>query len=184
MFIALDLTERARAAMLQAISVARLRLSGISWVRQENIHLTLKFLGDVDSMMEAAIKESLRETALTFAPFNANYGGIGHFNRAGAISTIWTGMKEGSRFAINLASEIERAVERVGIPREGKPFAPHITLGRVRTGAPIPDWNAIKEMLGTIDEVNRHEGFTLYESTLTPSGPIYGKAAVYDFEKP
>lgn len=173
MFVALDLPWQAREQIVAATSKARSLFRGIAWVKPENIHLTLKFLGDVDEAREKQLIERLRALSEAHSPIEVAYGGIGHFGRAGDISAIWIGISERTGALARLAKDIEAEAAQVGFMPEGKPFSPHITLGRVKEKGLLPGWDALKGGIDPWEGKVVHSWFSLYKSTLTPAGPIY-----------
>jgi len=173
MFVALDLPLEAREEIAGSCLKARSMFRGIAWVKPENIHLTLKFLGDVDESRELRLIERFRALSQRHAPIEVSYGGIGHFGRAGSISAIWIGISEKTGALARLAGDIEAKAAKIGFAPEGKPFSPHITLGRVKEPALLPGWDLVKGGFAPWENKVAHSWFSLYKSTLTPSGPIY-----------
>lgn len=173
MFVALDLPLECREELAGSSLKARSLFRGISWVKPENIHLTLKFLGDVDELREKQLVERFRALAPRHSPIEVAYGGIGHFARAKDISAIWIGINEKTGALARLARDIEAEAAEVGFAPEGKPFSPHITLGRVKEPALLPGWDVLKGSFAPWEDKVVHSWFSLYRSTLTPSGPIY-----------
>jgi 2'-5' RNA ligase len=142
-------------------------------VKPENIHLTLKFLGDVDEARERQLIVRLRALSEAHSPIEVAYGGVGHFGRAGNISAIWIGIGEKTGALARLARDMEAEAAQVGFAPEGKPFSPHITLGRVKEPALLPGWDVVKGSIAPWEGKVVHSWFSLYKSTLTPAGPIY-----------
>jgi len=173
MFVALEMPQHTREEIAGSIVRAQSMFRGISWVKPDNMHLTLKFLGDVDERNEKGIIEKLELLSVRHMPFEVSYGGFGHFGRAGSISAIWIGVTEETGALVSLAKDIESAASQLGIEPETKPFSPHLTLGRVKNPAMLPPWEAIRSSLQPWEGKVSHLWFSLYKSTLTPSGPIY-----------
>ncbi len=146
----------------------------IKWVRPENIHLTLKFLGDIqDSTVEAA-GSALRAAAAEFSPLTLSAGGLGAFPSVKRPRVLWAGVGGDLEILSRLHARLEQALSEIGIEKENKSFKGHLTLGRIK-GKVNPDV--------MIDTVNKYghmtsRGFvadTLYliKSELKPSGPVY-----------
>lgn len=150
----------------------------VRWVSTENLHLTLKFLGDVEEVGVAAFRERLRVVASRFSPLNLDLGGVGRFPRV-----LWVGCAGDVPRLIELAHEVERAALEIGVPEENRPFSPHLTIGRLKS----------PRCMRTLDEAvearrnepvgrQRVDRFTLYRSTLTPKGPIYDAIESFPME--
>jgi 2'-5' RNA ligase len=122
----------------------------------------------------ADLKERVAPEALNWPPLALTYAGIGAFPEGGAPRVLWAGATgEIDRLAA-LAQAVERAAEAVGVPREGRPFVAHLTLGRVKSTRNLKRLQALIEPQrrvplgsGVVREV------VLYRSTLTPEGPVY-----------
>ena len=182
MFVALDLPQQYREDIAGSSLKARSLFRGITWVKPENIHLTLKFLGDVDESRELQLIERFRVLSEKHAPFEVSYGGIGHFGRAGYISTIWIGISEKTGNLARLAGDIEAEAAKIGFTPEGKPFSPHITLGRVKEPSLLPGWDVVKGNFAPWENKVVHSWFSLYSSTLTPSGPVYERQEKFELK--
>jgi len=132
-FIAVNLTDNIRQALSRTQEALKGEGTDVSWVKPENLHITLKFLGEVE---EARLPE-LRETIASFlrdaAPFRLTFEGLGAFPTLRAPRVIWAGAKEGAAELAALQAKIEEGLWRIGFPKEERSFTPHLTLGRVRS---------------------------------------------------
>ena len=108
----------------------------VRWVRPENVHLTLKFLGDVPEDDLGHIAEALEQLRLRYGPFEAELSGFGAFPSARRARILWAGIGEGSEPLRALAGDVEASLERLGFEREDRVYVPHLTLGRAR-GRPV-----------------------------------------------
>lgn len=141
----------------------------IRWSRPENVHLTLKFLGDVDEESLDGLCTILEDACAAHAPFEARLAGLGAFPSARRARILWAGIGTGSKRLRSLAANIDAALSYSGFERETRPYEPHLTLGRVR-GRPV-SLNLPEEAGDSLlFKVRRIE---LTESTLTDKGPIY-----------
>jgi 2'-5' RNA ligase len=143
---------------------------GIRWAKPENVHLTLKFLGEIHDEALESICGALKQACSAHAPFDARLRGVGAFPSPRRARIIWAGMDEGSEKVSALAASVESALEPVGFRREGRRYVPHATLGRARgrsVGIDLPE----KGILET--PVFRVVSAELTKSTLTPRGSIY-----------
>jgi 2'-5' RNA ligase len=140
----------------------------VRWTRPENVHLTLKFLGDVQSETLDNIRATLEEVCAQHAPFDAALAELGAFPSARRATTLWIGAGEGSARLRSLAADVDNALAPLGFEREKRPYIPHLTLGRAR-GRPLHlDLPSGAEVTGF--RVRRVE---LTESRLTAEGATY-----------
>jgi 2'-5' RNA ligase len=173
LFVAIDMEDEARAAIVREQERLGRLLSraGPRWVRPEQLHLTLAFIGEIDPARLTPIADALSRDHAR-APFQLVFGGLGVFPAHGAPRVLWIGVAEGESSVVELQEEVARRLGGVGVTSEERPFRPHLTLGRWRDGrgfdrsrlvaaapAPIPG--------GTVEAV------TLYESRLSPSGAAH-----------
>ena len=147
----------------------RLALRGrVRWSKPENIHLTLKFLGDVREEILDGLCAALEEVCGRHAIFDAGLAGFGAFPSARRAQILWAGIGMGSTRLSSLATDLDAVLAPLGFEREKRPYTPHLTLGRARGQSasfePRPE-----EYLGEF-QVWRVE---LTESTLTPEGAVY-----------
>ena len=174
-FLAIFPPREVQAVAAEAIE--RLRSNGdrVSWVKRENLHFTLRFLGDVGEDGARRAAEAAVEIAADHRAFDAALGTLGAFPDGRRARVLWIGLSRGAEPMVALARGLERALERRGFEREGRPFAAHLTIGRVRE--PGHDWS---EALGraTLQSaawyVNR---VLLIRSTLSPQGSRYVEIA-------
>ncbi len=177
-FIAIDLPETLRASLAESQAFFRPSAPGARWVRPEGIHLTLKFLGEVQSGKADKIMESLGTVARAgFRPFRVEIRGFGFFPDARKPRVFWAGVEAAPGLA-ELAGKVEAAMESLSFPREQRPFRPHLTLARFKEPRPQPALlNALDEpqqsSLGTFDASE----FFLFESRLSPGDAEYHKVA-------
>jgi 2'-5' RNA ligase len=170
LFAALPIPDPAREEV--AALLAQLRASGwpVRWIGDEGLHVTLKFYGEVAPERLEVIEESVRLAARGTGPLPLRLDELGAFPSAQYARVLWLGL-EGPPALELLQDRLERSGEAIGFPPEGRPFRPHVTLGRVREGHRIPA-NALDEY-----EVEKlpllAEELVLYESLLSPQGPRY-----------
>lgn len=150
-------------------------LPGATWVPQENIHLTLRFVGEVDEREAALLDEAL--STIERAPFELQIQGCGIFAQRRGPEAVWIGVNS-TPGLVDLQSAIERASVRAGLAPEEKRFRPHITLARLkdvpqqRLQSFVAGHNLFKETV-TVEE------FTLFSSKLGSGDPIYVEEAAY-----
>jgi 2'-5' RNA ligase len=162
--------QRAAHACIEAL---RRPGDGVSWVKPENLHYTLRFLGEVGEDGARRAAEAAAEAAAAAKAFAAALGGLGAFPNPRRARVIWVGMSEGGEALVALAADLDRALARRGFGAADKPFSAHLTLGRVRT--PGTDWTTA---LAAQRVAAASAGFTVdricvVESQLSPRGSIY-----------
>ena len=104
----------------------------VSWVKPDNLHYTMRFLGEVEDAQAPRAAEAMREAAAAHARFGAALGGFGAFPTARKARVLWIGMLQGAEAMRLLATSLENALKKQRFERADQPFEPHLTLGRVR----------------------------------------------------
>jgi len=145
-------------------------------VERENIHVTMKFLGDVDERRLEEVKSAVSE--LSFEPFRMELVGVGAFPNLKRPRVIWAGITSGAEETKSIYDDLESGLEGLGFRRERRRFSPHVTIARVRSGRNRD--RLVEEVLNHRDDV--FGGFEvgrvrLKKSVLTPRGPIYSTLA-------
>lgn len=128
-FVAIPVPRRVAEAALDAAQRAAGTVRSIRWVALENIHLTLKFLGEISDEQAAGISAGLEAIAREATRDKGQVRGLGAFPPGGPVRIIWAGVA-GAPTLTDLARRVEDAAERIGVAREDRPFAPHVTIGR------------------------------------------------------
>jgi 2'-5' RNA ligase len=180
LFLAVDLDEPTRAiaagaARTLAAHLDRARTNAdLSWAAPEKLHLTLRFLGEVDDGQVDDLRVALAPALLT-GGFVAGLAGAGAFPASGPPRVIWLGVKLGVTELAAVHREIEQRLVSVGFPAEGRPFTPHLTLARLRRPCSRSSGDAIRRLLQEADlDARWHvDRVTLYESQLSPRGATY-----------
>lgn len=172
--MAIRLDESVRAALGSAIAGLRRVAPAVAWVSPENVHLTLKFLGQVREARAAELVAALAGATSGFAPFEASVEGLGAFPTPLRARVIWAGVGRGAEALVELAGRVDAALAALGFEREARPFAPHVTLGRVRAPRRDP---ALSDALlaGAGNQFGRLsvERVALMRSDLSPRGARY-----------
>lgn len=131
-FVAVNLEPGLKEALAHVQQRLKETRADVGWVRPENIHLTLKFLGQVGENRLGAVGEALGAAARGFGSFRLVLGGLGAFPQPRAARVIWIGISHGAEAVAKLQARVETGLEPLGFPREQRPFSAHLTLGRVR----------------------------------------------------
>ena len=159
-----------RVAREQA-RLADITRGSLRWVRQDQLHLTLVFLGEVPAeRAESAIDVMHRPLAQT--PFRFELGGIGAFPPRGAPRALWIGVKSGANEIIAAQAMIAERLEALGFERERRPFSPHLTLARWRDSRPSDRPDATVGSVPTIAKVDA-TAITLFQSRVSSGGSTY-----------
>ena len=180
-FIAIELPEQIRQQLssieqqLQAKAGDSSRRA-VRWVPTGNMHLTLKFLGEVSASNVQALARMLQRQAAQHSVFELTIAGLGAFPNQRRPRVIWIGAEAPAEFS-SLQQTIEAETRALGYPAEDRPFSPHLTLGRVSRNATPRDIQRIGEALektavGHLGTV-RVENVNLYRSDLRPGGAVY-----------
>jgi 2'-5' RNA ligase len=172
LFVALDVPESVKIRM-EALFEAE---EGVKWVRPGQVHLTLRFIGEVDAETTATLTERLH--AVSAAPFPLRVGGVGVFPGRRRPRVLWVGADGGGGLA-TLHARVESAVREAGLTPDEKPFHPHLTLARLRR--PDPAWVRafLSEHRDFDAETFTVSRFHLYESRLLPEGATHLRLAEY-----
>lgn len=174
LFIALTPPPDVQRAVWEAFTPLRARNLPVTWVTAENVHLTLKFLGDVADQRATEIVQALGAAAQGTRPITLVVRGAGAFPNARAPRVLWAGVEHDPTIEI-LADRVERACAQLGFPTEGRPFRPHLTLGRAARDARARDWAGVEALLEglTVDATTVLEGVDLVRSELRRGGSVY-----------
>lgn len=182
LFVAVDLPAGAKESL--AATVGQLRgvtPAGVRWVNPAGIHLTLKFLGEVDGGLAAPLRAGLQEAAagMEKAAFPLHLDGLGVFPNRREPRVIWAGIGGDLGTLAEVQGRVEDAAAALGLARERRAFRPHLTLGRVRDGVTPA---ARRELGSAVAEQGASlaaeygwmvEEISLIRSVLTPQGAVY-----------
>jgi 2'-5' RNA ligase len=178
-FTALPVTEPAREQVVGLLGSLRRTAWPVRWVGEVGLHLTLKFLGEVPQERAGAIEEALRFAAEGTGPLPLRLNELGAFPTANRPRVLWVGVETPPGLEL-LQDRVERRLAEIGFPPEGRPFRPHITLGRVRGGQRLPP-RGFEDFGGRFEPAPfLADRLVLYESVLTPAGPRYEALATLD----
>ncbi len=175
-FIAFELPEHVLSAIGKIQEDLKSYKFKIKWIRPESIHLTLKFLGNIDPATVEQIERVLGGTVKSYAPFSIQARGLGVFPGLKRPRVLWIGITGQIDRLIGLQQNLDKDLRAIGFPGDKRPFKGHLTLGRVKGGI---DANRIHSVLTKYNEFEA-EPFTvgpliLYKSDLHPTGAVYTK---------
>jgi 2'-5' RNA ligase len=183
-FIAITLPSEIKTELESTIQKFKAeRVKGVRWVAVENIHLTLRFLGDTSPADLEQLTKILQAECTAYSSFAVEVAGVGAFPNPRRPRIIWVGL-QAPAVLTELAASIESAARSIGIQPEERAFSPHLTLGRVKNDASPADILNLSAALNSID-VGSLGGFTvtrftLFRSDLRPQGPLYSVLAQFN----
>lgn len=150
-------------------------LKGIKWVDSESLHLTLKFLGDIEESQISSVYQAMKNFLTDQNVFSFKIAHLGTFPNIQNPSVIWTGIENSRDILQSLSAGLNKEMQKLGIPPEEKDFSPHITLGRVKRGAAIEGnyQEAILKHKDIFLGEQQVKSIILFKSDLQPKGPIY-----------
>ena len=174
LFIAINLPAGVRETLWEVTAPLRAVRYPVRWVAADAIHLTLKFLGELEAAREDEIAGGIAAAVGGAKPFPLPVGGFGAFPSAQRPRVVWAGLEPVPPLEL-LQHRVEQEMERLGFPTEGRPFHPHLTLGRVKRDARPAALGGLATDLDSLvyeTEVSV-ESVDLMQSTLTPRGARY-----------
>lgn len=177
-FVAAELSAEAREDLAGLQARLRDHLRGqeapCRWVAPQALHLTLKFLGEVEPDTFAALERALVRPLGVAGPLRLEAAGVGAFPSVRRARVVWAGLEGDVALLAQAALAVEARAEPWGIPREGRFFRPHLTLGRARDPSGIPGAEgALAQEAGYRGPPFAVEALVLFESLLGPGGPRY-----------
>jgi RNA 2',3'-cyclic 3'-phosphodiesterase len=188
LFIALDIDDGIRERISRFVEGIRNFSPDARWVREESLHITLKFIGEQADEKVEVIQRSL--DGISARPPEIHFCGYGYFPNPKSARVFWVGMKVGPELGA-LATAIDDRMPALGISREERAFSPHLTLARISGGSGSPRWRKgdgsnrtfqrLQEQLSALPEPEfgsmTAREFFLYQSQLSPKGSKYSKLA-------
>jgi len=182
LFVALEVPEDVRAALQELTLILKAKSPGAKWTAPEQMHVTLKFIGEVADEKMNPIRTALQNVNST-SPVELAFRGVGFFPNEKRPHTFWCGVKASKNLA-QLAADISKSLEPLGIENEQRAFVPHLTLARIKSPsdarqlvAASRDWHG--KLFGT----TRATEFHLFSSLLKSSGPVHALIESYSFVK-
>jgi RNA 2',3'-cyclic 3'-phosphodiesterase len=172
-FIAIELPENIKNDLTKIQDKLKISLPKINWVKPANLHLSLKFLGEISSSQLEPIVQVMTEIIKTTPPFEIKLETLSVFPNYRAARIIWIGINQPPPELKQLADQLETKLLKIGLPEEKRPFQAHITLGRIKNPL-IPE-----DLEKGLDKIRNDclefkiRGITLFQSLLGPGGPTY-----------
>jgi RNA 2',3'-cyclic 3'-phosphodiesterase len=169
-FIAVNLPREIKKSVGDYIDSIKDCMTGIKWVEPDNLHFTIKFLGEVENSDISKITDCASKVAGEFSEFSIGLSDTGFFPSEINPKVVWIGVDGGEDTLLDLYQDMEQCFEQYGFDREAKTFSPHPTIGRVKrfkkgtVPQNLPDFEPVRFTVS---------GLAVMKSTLTPEGPIY-----------
>ena len=175
LFLAINIPPEVRQAIAEASAPLRTAAPELSWIREPQLHLTVKFLGELSDEMAPKITEAMNTVAARNRVVDVEIGGVGAFPNFRRPRVVWIGVSPEPKLEL-LHHDVEEACKSLGLPIDGKPFRPHLTLARVRPRAATPD--ALRDLARAAKDVSFagevvFTSIDLMESELTTVGSRY-----------
>ncbi|MFC1624541.1 RNA 2',3'-cyclic phosphodiesterase [Candidatus Omnitrophota bacterium] len=182
-FIAVEIDPSNKQKISEVIAQLKRADSDIKWINESQMHLTLKFLGNIEKSSVQKISDIIKPIADSFNAFMIQFSQIGAFPNMRHPRVIWLGIDKGSESLKLLNKEIETGLEKNGFQKEGREYKAHLTLGRVKS------LKNIQEAMRLLSEISfepqseiKITRLVLFQSTLTPKGAIYTPLAEFPLQ--
>lgn len=179
LFIAAKISDAIRSELAEFVDQFLQFPGKVKWVEPQNMHLTLKFLGETDSKLLDQVKSAMAAAAKGQGAFEITLTGCGAFPNLRAPKVFWVGIIDDKMRLRSLAQQIDSNMVELGYERESRPFSPHLTLGRVKEPERL---ELIKDAFGKAKfppQILTVKAIYLIESRLRPSGPVYTDVAEF-----
>lgn len=173
-FIAVEIDPQTKQKISDLISSLKKSEADVKWINEEQMHLTLKFLGNIEQNKVQEISNALKSIADNFKPFSISLSNIGGFPNLNHPRVIWLGIDKGADTVKTLAEKIESGLEKLGFRKESREFKAHLTLGRIRSSKNMPNLTKLlkETTFSSENDVNITE-LILFQSALTSKGATY-----------
>lgn len=183
-FLAFDISEEVKKSLSHFMEPLRRQSSGVKWVEPQNIHVTVKFFGNVDEeKILPAIQKTIEENCGDGKPVTLTCEGIGCFPSWQRPRVIWAGLKGGVQDLMDLQRRLEGSFETLGFPKEDRDFKTHLTLARIKFLPKERGWlKTLEAMPERVFGKVVIDHLTLYKSQLTKRGPIYTSLKEFPFK--
>jgi 2'-5' RNA ligase len=184
-FIAIPIAPAIRKAADRLVQQLQRPQDRMKWVPNEHLHLTLKFLGDVDNTEIPQLCDVIRHCCQPLSPFPLDVRGAGGFPTAERARVVWAGIAEGGEALVPLVGALETHLAELGFKPEARDYVPHLTLGRARGGSRRGDPDLAARIDAARDfELGRMEAdrVCLFASYLDKQGPTYHVMATIPLE--
>ena len=173
LFVAIELSDPVRSSLRKMQDDLRPRCDDVRWTRPEQLHLTVKFLGEVPDQDVDAVAAAIKSVAADLMPFEMSIAGAGCFPPSGRVRIVWAGLEENTGALQRCVAAVEEELVSLRFPREERSFSPHITVGRVRDDR---SGGRVRSLVSgsTLKSVRQSvKQLSLMSSVLAPQGSTY-----------
>lgn len=182
-FIAIEMPGPIKAELAKLQSELRQTGAEVGWANPDTIHLTLRFLGEVEERQLDKLKQLCAQTAAEFPPFTLQLNDTGYFPNFRQPRVLWVGLAGETDIAAQLQKRLEKELVALGFSHEDKPFKPHLTIGRVKSSKYVKPLVAKADMY-VLPELSFEVGeLVLFKSELHPAGARYTALARSELRK-
>ena len=172
-FIGIKFDDSTHEEIERALQPFKKISTPIKWVETKNIHLTLKFIGEVPGEKYSRIEDVLTSTDFNVGAFDLEISGFGKFGRGKELNILWIGIVENEKLE-DLYRRMEDALAKIGIAKEERLFKPHLTVGRNKKQYNFkPVFELLQEKKNMFVGKLRINSFQIFKSELFSSGPVY-----------
>ncbi len=172
-FIAVDIPGSVRDKLDDLLDKLKRSQADVKWVKSKSIHITLKFLGNIEEARLPKIKEIIGKVAENIKPFTVSIEGTGAFPNDRRPRVLWVGVQKGSETLTHLAEDLDSQLTSLGFEREKRSYSPHLTLGRVRSSKNIDTVIDVMHSMRFQAGDFLNETILLMKSDLRPDGAVY-----------
>lgn len=173
-FVAVELDRAVRERVGALAGKLQIRCPKLSWVRPRNMHLTIKFLGEIEPAQVRPIQTALDQAAGQCRKFEVSFTGLGVFPPHGPVKVLWLGVEDTTGGLAECWRCCEEALEAIGFAREDRPFSAHLTLARNKNPRLSDEVRKLLHHPPPIAaQAQRVSALTFYQSTQTGDGPVY-----------
>jgi 2'-5' RNA ligase len=176
-FLAVEVPQQERKTINDLILTEAKRELPIKWVKFENLHITLKFLGEIDEKKKTDIAPVIQKICSEHGSFKLKLEGLGCFPHPRNPRVLWVGVTQGSEELCAIADALEKGLAQFGF-KEEKRFHPHLTIGRTKENCNVHDI-ITKDVYSESFEVH---AVVLFKSTLKPEGPVYDQLCSFTLQ--
>ena len=177
-FIAVEIDSPNKQKLSELIALFKKTDTDVKWVNENQMHLTLKFLGNIEEIKVQEVSRALESIIKDFKKFTISFSKIGAFPNINKPRVVWVAIDEGKGTLKLLADKIESRLEKIGFEKEKREFKAHLTLGRVKSLKNISQLTEVIQKTGfqSQDKI-KISALILFQSTLAPKGAIYAPLA-------
>jgi RNA 2',3'-cyclic 3'-phosphodiesterase len=180
-FLAFELPPDIKRVILEVSRAGKELPLDLAWVKSDNNHLTMVFMGNVLEEKIQSIGETVKKVCARFDPFDMSPGGLGFFGNRRHPRVLWMGLNGDIRRMERFRDALQTSLKPSGMKTERRPFKPHLTLGRFKKGA--RPWPHLDHMISKYAELKGRtctlKELVLFKSDLTPGGAVYTKLDIW-----